>query len=188
MAIAGVVLISTLLMAPSNAEDQILPVTTAEVATFGTINVLSLVLNDNLGTNSANDFVFSVRHWGVDVVGSPFSMAGGMGISLELEPGTYVVSTPIIDGYNGVWFGDGISDGFIDLQAGQSITIKRISDDVGVADVVTPAPEVPETVPTLTEVGGTLPSTASPWFNGLAAGLILSAAGAFGLGKSMHFK
>jgi hypothetical protein len=77
-----------------------------------------------------------------------------------------------------VWFGEGITNGFINLKAGQDITIARIFDDIGKAGVVVVAPVVPPT-----DNGGTLPATATPWFNALAAGMLLSLLGAIGVRK-----
>lgn len=182
LAFAGVIVLSTLMVAPSNASDPVVPAAAASPAT-GTIRVVSLVVNDNLGSKSASDFQFSVAHWGTPVVGSPFAGVGSTGFALNLAPGTYVVSTPVIDGYNGLWSGVGIENGFIDLQAGQDITIIRTSNDVGPSDAVVVAPETPAT-----EDGGTLPATSSPWFNALAAALLVSAAGTIGLRKSLKAK
>lgn len=177
LAFAGITILTAMMVAPSQAADPVIPPVTTSAPITGTIHVLSRVMNDNLGTKSPNDFLFYVKHWGTNVVGSPFSAAGNTGVTFVLEPGTYVVSTPIIDGYNGVWFGEGITNGFIDLKAGQDITIARIFDDVGKTTAVV-AVEEPAT-----DNGGTLPSTATPWFNALAAGMLLSVLGAMGARK-----
>jgi hypothetical protein len=176
LAMAGVVVLTSMMVVPSHAEDPVVPVTTTSVSTTGTIHVLSRVVNDNLGTKYPTDFMFNLKHWGADVIGSPFIGAGNIGTTFVLEAGTYVVSTPVIEGYNGVWFGDGISNGFIDLNAGETITITRIFDYVGIADVV--VVEEPTT-----EDGGLLPNTATPWYNFLIVGSLITAAGAFGFRK-----
>jgi hypothetical protein len=176
IAIAGVFALSMMMVAPAQAEDPVVPVATTSVATTGTIHILSRVVNDNLGTKLPTDFMFNLKHWGADVVGSPFIGAGNIGTTFVVEAGSYVVSSPIVEGYNGVWNNGAITNGFIQLQAGEVVTIMRIFDDAGLADVVVVAE------PT-TEDGGTLPGTASPWFNALAAGLLISAAGALGFGK-----
>jgi hypothetical protein len=178
LSIAAAITLCALMVAPAQAADPVVPVATATAET-GTITVISRVLNDNLGTKTANDFEFSIMHWGTPIAGVPFTGAGNTGISFNLPAGTYVVSTPIIEGYNGVWFGEGITNGFIDLKAGQNITIARLSDDAGLADGVV----VPVTPPT--EDGGTLPATSSPWFNALAAALLVSTVGIFGLRSSL---
>ena len=176
LALAGVLALTAMMVAPSQAEDPVVPVATTSVATTGTIHILSRVVNDNLGTKFPTDFVFNLKHWGTDVTGSPFIGAGNIGTTFVVEAGTYVVSTPVVDGYNGVWYNNGITNGFIDLAAGDEITIVRISDDAGLADVV--VVEEPTT-----ENGGSLPNTATPWFNALAAGMLLSALGAIGVRK-----
>jgi hypothetical protein len=171
LAVAGVVAMTAMMVVPSQAAD---PVVTTSVSATGTIHVLSRVVNDNLGTKSPTDFTFNLKHWGTDVVGSPFVGAGNIGTTFVVEAGTYVVSSPIIEGYTGVWFNEGITNGFINLAAGDVVTIVRIHNDAGIADVVAdPA----------TEDGGLLPNTATPWYNYLIVGSLITAAGAFGFRK-----
>ena len=176
IAIASAIALSVLMVAPAQAEDPVVTVTTTSVANTGTIHILSRVVNDNLGTKFPTDFMFNLKHWGTDVAGSPFIGAGAVGTTFVVEAGTYVVSSPIVEGYTGIWYNGTITNGFIDLEAGDEVTLIRIHNDAGVAEVVI----VDE--PT-TEDGGTLPDTASPWFNALAAGLLISAAGALGFRK-----
>jgi hypothetical protein len=171
LAVAGVVAMTAMMVVPSQAAD---PVVTTSVSATGTIHVLSLVVNDNLGTKSPTDFTFNLKHWGTDVEGSPFIGAGNIGTTFVVEAGTYVVSSPIIEGYTGVWFNEGITNGFINLAAGDVVTIVRIHSDAGIADVV----EEPAT-----EDGGLLPNTATPWYNYLIVGSLITAAGAFGFRK-----
>jgi hypothetical protein len=109
------------------------------------------------------------------VVGSPFIGAGNIGTTFVVAPGTYVVSSPIVEGYYGVWYNEGVTNGFIDLQAGDVVTIVRIHNDAGIADVV-----VEETT---TEDGGLLPNTATPWYNYLIVGSLITAAGVLGFRK-----
>jgi hypothetical protein len=66
------------------------------------------------------------------------------------------------------------TNGFINLAAGDVVTIVRIHSDAGIADVV----EEPAT-----EDGGLLPNTATPWYNYLIVGSLITAAGAFGFRK-----
>lgn len=174
LAMAGVAVLTSMMVAPSHAEDPVVTVTTTSAATTGTIHVLSRVVNDNLGTKYPTDFTFYLKHWGTDVVGSPFIGAGNIGTTFVLEAGTYVVSTPIIEGYNGVWYNEGITNGFINLAAGDEVTIVRIINDAGIADVV---------VEPTTEDGGLLPNTATPWFNFLIVGALITVAGALGFRK-----
>jgi hypothetical protein len=175
LALATAIAMTSLTMSPALAEDPVVPVTTTSVVETGTIHVLSRVINDNLGTKFPTDFMFNLKHWGTDVVGSPFIGTGNIGTTFVVAPGTYVVSSPIVEGYNGVWFNEGIANGFIDLQAGDVVTIVRINDDAGIADVVVEEPA--------TEDGGLLPNTATPWYNYLIVGSLITAAGALGFRK-----
>mgnify|MGYP007092089048 CR=1 FL=1 len=177
LALTGVAILTSFMVAPSQAADPVVPVTTTAVSTMGTIQVISQVNNDNGGTKVPADFQFNVKHFGTDVVGSPFLGTGSFGTTFIVEAGTYVVSTPVIEGYDGTWSGVGIENGFIDLQPGQSVTIIRTFNDNGTGAV---AVEVPAT-----EDGGVLPNTAAPWFNILLVGSLIAAAGAFGLRKSI---
>lgn len=178
LAAAGIAVLTSIMVAPVQAADPVVPVAVTSVETTGTIQVLSRVINDNAGTKFPTDFVFNLKHWGADVVGSPFTGAGNVGTTFVVEAGTYVVSTPVVEGYNGTWSGVGITNGFIDLQAGQTVTIIRIFNDNGLA------PTVVVEEPT-TEDGGVLPNTASPWFNFLLIGSLVAAAGALGLRRSL---
>jgi len=179
LAIAGVALLTSMMVAPSHAEDPVVPVATTAVSTMGTIQVISQVNNDNGGTKLPADFTFNVKHFGTDVLGSPFLGTGSFGTTFIVEAGTYVISTPIVDGYDGTWSGIDITNGFIDLQAGQNVTIIRTFNDNGTGPVVV----VDE--PT-TENGGVLPNTATPWFNFLLVGSLVAAAGSFGILKSIN--
>jgi hypothetical protein len=175
LAWATTIALTSLMMSPALAEDPVVPVVTTSVAETGTIHVLSRVINDNLGTKYPTDFMFNLKHWGTDVVGSPFIGAGNIGTTFVVAPGTYVVSSPIVEGYYGVWYNEGVTNGFIDLQAGDVVTIARIHNDAGIADVV-----VEETT---TEDGGLLPNTATPWYNYLIVGSLITAAGVLGFRK-----
>jgi hypothetical protein len=176
LALATAIALASLTMSPALAEDPVVPVTTTAVVETGTIHVLSRVINDNLGTKFPTDFMFYLKHFGTDVVGSPFIGAGNIGTTFVVAPGTYVVSSPVVDGYTGVWYNEGIANGFINLQAGDVVTIVRIHNDAGIAELVV----VDE--PT-TEDGGLLPNTATPWYNYLIVGSLITAAGALGFRK-----
>jgi hypothetical protein len=169
LALAAVAAISAMMVTPSQA-----------VETTGTIRVVVKVINDNAGTKLPSDFTLNVKHWGAHVVGSPFIATGAPGTTFVVEQGTYVISEAIIEGYNGTWSGVGVTNGFIDLQPGQDITIIRTLDDNGVSTATTVAPEEPAT-----ENGGVLPNTATPWFNLLLVASLVAAAGAFGVRKSL---
>jgi hypothetical protein len=175
LALVTAIAFTSLMMSPALAEDPVDPITTTSVAETGTIHVLSRVINDNLGTKFPTDFVFNLKHWGTDVQGSPFIGAGNIGTTFVVAPGTYVVSTPIVSGYTGVWYNEVIANGFIDLKAGDVVTIVRIHNDNGIADVIAEEPT--------TEDGGLLPNTATPWYNYLIVGSLITAAGALGFRK-----
>lgn len=180
LSLASVAVLTVMMTVPSYAADPVVPVTTAADVTTGSITVVQKVINDNNGTNVAGDFMMSVKHWGASVAGSPFIATDGAGKTFILEPGTYVVSQQIIEGYDGTWSGDGVINGFIDLQPGQAITIVRTLNDNGTSPSAVVAPEE-----TTTEVGGVLPNTATPWFNLLIVGLLVATAGAVGTLKSI---
>ena len=175
-ALATSIALTSLMMSPALAADPVVPVVTTSVVETGTIHVLSRVINDNLGTKFPTDFMFYLKHFGTDVVGSPFIGAGNIGTTFVVAPGSYVVSSPIVDGYYGSWYNEGITNGFIDLAAGDVVTIVRIHNDNGIADVV--VVEEPAT-----EDGGLLPNTATPWYNYLIVGSLITAAGALGFRK-----
>ena len=168
----AVLVIAIFTGAPANSET---PAASAVTEATGIIHVVKKVVNDNNGSKVPADFTLNVKHWGADVEGSPFKGVDGEGTTFVLPPGTYVVSEAITDGYLGSWSGKDITNGFIDLQAGQEITIIRTSDDIGIAPAVVTEEEAEEEA--VTEEGGLLPETSSPWFNLLALGLILTLAG-----------
>jgi LPXTG-motif cell wall-anchored protein len=192
LAVSTIIALAGLLVNPAFAED--LPpvvltaeettavVTTAEIPTTGTIYVENIVTNDNLGTKTAADFEFTITHFGADIAGSPFRVTETSKTHFVLAPGTYVVSVASMDGYLGTWSGEGVTNGFVDLRAGQEITFVRTTNDAGTATPVYIAPE-PVMEPA-TEDGGLLPTTGTNWFNALALGLLLSAAGALAFRKS----
>lgn len=163
----GVLVFVFLTTTPAHSETP-----TAVTQATGVINVVKKVINDDDGTKVPSDFTLNLKHWGSDVEGSPFKGVDGAGTKFVLPPGTYVVMEPVTDGYLGSWSGVGVKNGFIDLQAGQEITITRTSDDIGMSSAV-----VTET----TEEGGMLPATSSPWFNLFAVGLLLTLAGGLGV-------
>lgn len=180
LAIVGVALLTSFMVTPSQAADPVVPVTTTAAITTGSITVVQKVINDNNGTKVAGDFTMSVKHWGASVAGSPFVATDGTGKTFVLEAGTYVVSQEILDGYDGTWSGVGVTNGFIDLQPGQAITIIRTLNDNGLSTVAPVVTEEPTT-----ETGGVLPNTASPFFNILLVGALTAVAGAFGTLKSI---
>jgi hypothetical protein len=200
LAVSTIIAFIGLLSAPAFAEDLVEVVATTSVQTTGIIHVENVVVNDNLGTKTAADFEFSVTHFGADVAGSPFNITDAAGMTFILAPGTYVVAAASVDGYLGSWSGEGVTNGFIDLQAGQEITFTRTSNDNGIATPTLPVVVPVETVLPCgqmgndgsigvcnqeTEDGGVLPATSSNWFNALAIGLLLSIVGAYGFRKNL---
>lgn len=181
LALSTIVAFLGLLVSPANAEDPAPVVLTTSVATTGTIHVENVVFNDNHGSKVSSDFEFSIKHFGTNITGSPFFMPANGSATFVLEPGTYVVSATPVEDYLGTWTGAGIENGFIDLRAGQDVTIIRSSYDFGMVARTFPTTD-PVTEPT-TEDGGTLPATSTNWFNFLALGILLSAAGAYGFRK-----
>lgn len=165
LSVAAVLVLAAFTTAPAHSET---PAPTVVTEATGIIHVVKKVINDNNGTKVPSDFTLNLKHWGVDVEGSPFKGTDGEGTTFVLPPGTYVVMEAVTDGYLGSWSGKDITNGFIDLQAGQEVTIIRTSDDIGVAPAVVEEP---------TEEGGLLPETSSPWFNLFAVGLLLTLAG-----------
>jgi hypothetical protein len=200
LAVSTIIAFTGLLVTPAFAEDLAEVAATTSVEATGIIHVENFVVNDSLGTKTAADFEFTVKHFGTNVEGSPFNITDETGMTFVLEPGTYVVAVASVDGYLGSWSGEGITNGFIDLQAGQEITITRNSYDIGIA-----TPSLPTVVPVdpvlacgqmgadgsigvcnlETEDGGLLPATSTNWFNALAIGLLLTIAGAYGFRKNL---
>ena len=169
------------------------PTPTVTPVVPGTLNVVKHVVNTFGGTAIASDFTIHVTHNGSEVAGSPAVGAGGVGHAYSLAPGTYLVSETHVDGYYGTFAntdpalgGNITADGLITVTSGEVATIVRTNYQVAPAYVPVPTPSalpVPATPPTpVTETGGKLPKTGSPWYNllALAGGLILL--GGVGLG------
>ena len=186
LALAAAAAITVMSVPALHAADPVVPVTTTAVITTGSITVVQEVINDNDGTKMATDFTMSVSHWGAAVAGSPFVSVSGAGKTFVLEAGSYVVSQQIYEGYTGSWSGVGVTNGFIDLQPGQAITITRTLNDDGTAPSTSVVTEDPATADPVTENGGLLPNTATPWFNLLVLGSLITAAGALGVRKSVN--
>jgi LPXTG-motif cell wall-anchored protein len=179
LAIAGVLVLSAMMVPPAQAEDPVVPVATTSAITTGTIHIIQNVINDDGGVALPSDFVITVKHFAANVAGSPIAGVGGAGNTFVLEPGTYVVAQEPKEGYYGAWNSAGDHSGFINLQAGQVITLLRTSNDAHGAFAVA----APATGP-VTETGGTLPTTSSPWFNLLGVGTLIGFAGVFGVRRS----
>ena len=172
---------------------------TATPAVPGTLHVVKHVVNTYGGTAVASDFTIHVTHNGSEVAGSPAVGADGAGHAYSLAPGTYLISETHVDGYYGTFAstdpalgGNITADGLITLVSGQSATIVRTNYQVAPAYVPVPTPSAtpaPATPPTpVTETGGKLPKTGSPWYNllALAGGLVLLGGVGFGTKKVLR--
>jgi hypothetical protein len=177
LVIGSTLALSTMLIAPSYAEDTATAVVTTPAVATGTIHVLSRVVNDSGGTKYPTDFTFTLKHHGADVPGSPFVGAGNVGTTFLVPPGTYVVSTEMAEGYTGYWYNGAVTTGFIEIIAGQEVTIVRVFEDTGESEEVV--------VIDPTEDGSVLPNTATATYNYLLAGSLFAAAGALGIRKSI---
>ena len=155
----------------------------------GTLVIIKHVVNTYGGTAVASDFMIHVTQNGSEVAGSPSAGVDGAGHTYLLAPGTYLISEGPHDGYYGT-FGStdpaivsSLQDGLVTIVSGQVATVTRTNYQVAPAYVPTPAPtaSVPPVTPTpVTQTGGTLPKTGSPWYNLLALGAGLIVLGGVG--------
>ena len=184
LVLLGAISLSVLFALPSPAN---------AVEATGTLTIIETVINDNGGTMTPADFTLRIRDLNGDVVGSPFQGKSGVGTTFVLPAGSYLITEedlPYVDGfpqYTSVFAGPaGIDKGYVDLAAGDNITIVRTNNDwprAGAAGpVVTPAPipVTPATPAPTTVTGGALPKTASPWYNMLLVGFGLVLLGGLG--------
>lgn len=172
---------------------------TATPVAPATLIVVKHVVNTYGGTAVASDFMIHVTHNGSEVAGSPAVGVDGAGHSYSLEPGTYLVSETHVDGYYGTFANTDpalggliTADGLVTVASGQVATIVRTNYQVAPAYVPVPTPSAtpaPATPPTpVTETGGKLPKTGSPWFNllAIAGGLVLLGGVGFGTKKVLR--
>ncbi len=155
----------------------------------GTLIIIKHVVNTYGGTAVASDFMIHVTQNGSEVAGSPSAGVDGAGHTYLLAPGTYLISEGPHDGYYGT-FGStdpaivsSLKDGLVTIASGQVATVTRTNYQVAPAYVPTPTPtaSVPPVTPTpVTQTGGTLPKTGSPWYNLLALGAGLIVLGGVG--------
>jgi hypothetical protein len=148
-------------------------VPTVPTVTTATIHVIKIVKNTYGGTAVPGDFQLSLRHWGVDVAGSPAVGMAAPGRVYIVAPGTYVVGEvdgPLFSKYINSFDIQGQVTNFIDVKAGDDLTVIQTNTELPpLTAPVTPGTPVPTPPPTQT--GGTLPKTATPWFNLLLAGV-----------------
>lgn len=172
----GVLGLGLLMMSPSSALAADAP---------ATLHVIVKVINDDGGTAVPADFKMHIRYLMKEVAGSPFSGASGNGTTFTLPAGSYLITendVPISGGYvtyYGHYSESEIVNGFVTLAAGQDLTITRTENDWPAAGpavavpVANPIPGTPTTTPVVpvTQTGGQLPKTSSPWYNLLAISL-----------------
>ena len=184
LALVGAISLSVLFALPSPAN---------AAGTTGTLTIIETVINDNGGTMTPADFTLRIRDLNGDVVGSPFQGKSGAGTTFVLPAGNYLITEedlPYVNGfpqYTSVFAGPGgIDKGYVDLAAGDNITVVRTNNDwpqAGAAGPVVPPapiPAPPATPAPTTVTGGTLPKTASPWYNMLLVGFGLVLLGGLG--------
>jgi hypothetical protein len=171
-----------------------------------TLHVIKSVINDDGRTAVASDFNLHVMLAGNDVSGSPAAGAVSPGTTYSLNAGTYVVSEDPVSGYTSVFSGDSDASGRITLAAGASKTVTIINNDTaagaaisaggatvttaGGSTVTTAGGATVTTVGgatvttaggmTATIAGGTLPTTSTPWYNILLAGVVFLLIGTLG--------
>jgi CSLREA domain-containing protein len=96
-----------------------------------TLNVITLVTNDEGGTRAASDFVAHVRVKGSDVDGSPQAgSAAGTVYTLDAG-GPYVVDADAMPGYTEGITGTCAANGSITLVEGQAATCTIVENDIG---------------------------------------------------------
>ena len=154
----------------------------------GTIHVIKVVNNTYGGTATPGDFTLTLRHWGVDVVGSPAVGVADPGRTYILAPGTYVLGegdSAAFPDYIHSFDVAGHTSQNVVLHSGENLTIVQTNNQL--PPLVAPVtPVTPVTPPPPTVTGGVLPKTATPWFNMLLLGLgaMLVGGVTFGLKKS----
>ncbi len=172
----------------------VLAPTSASAVENATLNVKVVVVNSYGGVATPADFTIHVRYLMKEVPGSPFHGVADSVTSLSLPPGSYLLTEnepPVAGGYvtyYGNYSGTNITDGFVTLGAGEVVTITRneydwpVAGAAAVQPTASPIPPTSTTAPVTpaTQVGGTLPKTASPWYNMLAISLGLVLVGGLG--------
>ena len=151
---------------------------------MATLHVIKEVINDDGGRAVPSDFQIHVKYLSIEVIGSPSPGAGGGGQTYVLPAGTYLVSENSMPGYYGYFSGPGFVNGLVTLTPGSEVTITRTNNDIAAPYVPSPEPiavPIPPTPTVTTEIGGVLPKTASPWYDQLVVGVVLTLGGAIAL-------
>ena len=183
--------VQTYVCEPTGAVTPIVPDVDPSVPTIttGIIHVVKVVNNVYGGNAKPGDFMISLRHHGIDVVGSPAPGVDGAGRTYIVAPGTYVVGEPdsvTFPNYIDFFKINGQDTQNIVLAAGESITVTQTNTELPPLNaVVTPPADTPPPPPP-TVTGGKLPKTGSPWYNFLLLGVVgMALSGALmGLRKS----
>ena len=154
----------------------------------GTIHVIKVVNNTYGGTATPGDFTLTLKHWGVNVIGSPAVGVADPGRTYILAPGTYVLgegdSAAFPDYIHSFDIAGHTSQNVV-LHSGENLTIVQTNNQL--PPLIAPVtPVTPVTPPPPTVTGGVLPKTATPWFNMLLLGFGAMVVGGvtFGLKKS----
>jgi len=155
----------------------------------GTIHVIKVVNNTYGGTATPGDFTLTLKHWGIDVVGSPAVGVADPGRTYILAPGTYVLNeedSAAFPDYIHSFDNPGQTSQNVILHSGENLTIVQTNNQLPplIAPVTPVTPVTPPPPPTVK--GGVLPKTATPWFNMLLLGFgaMLVGGVTFGLKKS----
>ena len=169
------------------------PTPTVTPVAPGTIHVVKTVVNGFGGTATSADFTLSLRHHGIDVVGSPDVGMSAPGRTYVLAPGTYVVGeavNPAFPNYISSFSIVGQSTNLIDLKSGDDLTVIETNTQLAPLVVATAPPVVTPPVVVKPVTGGKLPKTGSPWYNMLllSAGLVLLGGVGARLGKTARNK
>ena len=156
----------------------------------GTIHVIKVVNNTYGGAATPGDFTLTLKHWGVNVVGSPAVGVADPGRTYILAPGTYVLGegdSAAFPNYIHSFDIVGQTTQNVVLHAGENLTIVQTNSELPpLTAPVTPVTPVTPPPPTVT--GGVLPKTATPWFNLLLFGFGAMLVGGVTLGLKKNSK
>ena len=150
----------------------------------GTLQIIKVVENRFGGTAVPSDFAITILKIGSSSQFSPVRGTGGLGVTINLAPGSYDLSETPTSGYRGVWSGPITAGGRVVVTANHDISVTRTNFDMlrSPPQETTPTPPVivpptinppPSTTPGRTVSGGILPRTAAPWGNVLLSGILL---------------
>jgi hypothetical protein len=101
----------------------------------GNLNVIKVVVNDNTGTKTANQFNLTVKRNGVNVAGSPALGAGSPGTAYTLSPSLYTVSETADPMYTVSFSGDCDATGKILVTNGSNMVCTVTNNDIDTASI-----------------------------------------------------